>query len=103
MYKSTPDHADIYGFNAKNPLFIDSLYVNKNIRLKGIGTQVLKYIDDYAIKNGHDAIFGHVASKAVFTKDDRPTYFCDVDMIKNWLHSKGYAINDDNNDFHKKY
>jgi hypothetical protein len=101
MFDTKSEHAKEYGLYSVNPLYVQSLCITENQRLKGIGNKVLKYIDDYAIKNGHDVVFGHITQKAEFTKDNRQTFFCDIDMIKNWLHSKGYAINNDNNDFHK--
>ena len=57
--------------------------------------------EDYAYKNGYDVIFGYVAENSSFSKDSRETYYCDVDMIKNWLYRNGYAINDLTNEFHK--
>ena len=101
MFDTKPEHAKEYGLDSVNPLFVQSLCITENQRLKGIGNKVLQYIDDYAIKNGHDVVFGHITQKAEFTKDNRETFFCDTDMIKNWLHSKGYAIQTHNNDFHK--
>ena len=103
MFDTKPEHAKEYGLDSVNPLYVQSLCITENQRLKGIGNKVLKYIDDYAIKNGHDLVFGHITQKAEFTKDNRQTFFGDIDMIKNWLHSKGYAINNDNNDFHKMF
>jgi hypothetical protein len=101
MYGSITEHTNEYGIEAVNPLFIKHLSIEESHRLKGIGNKVIKYLDDYAEKNEHDVIFGHITQKAEFTKDDRETFFCDTDMIKNWLHSKGYAIQTHNNDFHK--
>jgi hypothetical protein len=101
MYGSVTEHTNEYGIEAVNPLFIKHLSIEESHRLKGIGNKVIKYLDDYAEKNEHDVIFGHITQKAEFTKDDRETFFCDTDMIKNWLHSKGYAIQTHNNDFHK--
>jgi hypothetical protein len=101
MYRSVTEHTNEYGIEAVNPLFIKHLSIEESHRLKGIGNKVIKYLDDYAEKNEHDVIFGHITQKAEFTKDDRETFFCDTDMIKNWLHSKGYAIQTHNNDFHK--
>ena len=101
MFDTKPEHAKEYGLDSVNPLYVQSLCITENQRLKGIGNKVLQYIDDYAIKNGHDLVFGHITQKAEFTKDNRETFFCDTDMIKNWLHSKGYAIQTHNNDFHK--
>jgi GNAT superfamily N-acetyltransferase len=101
MFDTKPEHAKEYGLDAKKPLYIETLCVAENERNKGVGEKVLSYIEKYAIENGHDLIFGHITQKAKFTKDKRETFFCDIDMIKNWLHSNGYAINNENNDFHK--
>jgi len=102
MFETKPEHAKEYGLNSvNNPLYFQSLCIKENQRLKGIGNKVLKYINNYAIKNRHDIVFGHITQKAEFTKDNRQTFFCDTDMIKNWLYSNGYAINKNNNDFHK--
>ena len=101
MFDTKPEHAKEYGLDSKKPLYVQTICVSENERLKGIGNKVLQYIDDYAIKNGHDVVFGHITQKAQFSKDNRETFFCDIDLIKHWLHSKGYAINSDNNDFHK--
>jgi len=101
IYNTAPEHAKEYGLDSVNPLYVQSIYVSDNSRLKGIGKKVLAYIDKYAIKNGHDVIFGHITQKAKFTKDKRETFFSDIDMIKNWLHSNSYAINQNNNDFYK--
>ena len=101
MFDTKPEHAKEYGLDAKKPLYIETLCVAENERNKGVGEKVLSYIEKYAIENGHDLIFGHITQKAKFTKDKRETFFCDIDMIKNWLHSNGYAINNENNYFHK--
>jgi GNAT superfamily N-acetyltransferase len=101
FYETTPEHAKEFGIEAKKPLYVKNLCVSENERLKGIGKKVLNYLEDYARKNRNDVIFGYVARKASFTKDSRQSFFCDVDMIKNWLHNNGYAINEENNDFHK--
>ena len=101
IFATKPEHAKEYGLDSVNPLYVQSLCITENQRLKGIGNKVLQYIDDYAIKNGHDLVFGHITQNAEFTKDNREIFFCDTDMIKNWLHSKGYAIQTHNNDFHK--
>lgn len=101
IYDTTPEHAKEYRIYVEKPLFVQNICVDENERLKGIGKGVLDYLDDYARKNGNDVIFGHIAEKASFTKDSRQSHFCDVDMIKNWLHNNGYAVNDENNDFHK--
>jgi GNAT superfamily N-acetyltransferase len=101
MTDTTPKHAKEYGLQSLNPLFVQTICVSESKRLKGLGKKALSYIEKYAIENGHDLIFGHIIEKAKFTKDQRKTFFCDIDMIKNWLHSNGYSINDENNDFHK--
>ena len=101
MYNSVSEHTAEYGLDAKNPLFIKHLSIAESHRLKGIGNKVLKYLDDYAKKNKNDIIFGHIPNDSVFTQDSRQTYLSDVDMIKYWLHHKGYSIQEDNNDFHK--
>jgi hypothetical protein len=101
FYETTPEHAKEFGIEAKKPLYVKNLCVSENERLKGIGKKVLNYLEDYARKNRNDVIFGYVSRKASFTKDSRQSFFCDVDMIKNWLHNNGYAINEENNDFHK--
>jgi len=101
FYKTTTKHAKEFGIDSKKPLYIQELCVSENYRLKGIGTKILNYLNEYAINNGNDVIFGYVANKSKFTKDSRRTFFSDVDMIKWWFSNNGYAINDDNNDFHK--
>ena len=104
MYRSVTEHTNEYGIEAVNPLFIKHLSIKESHRLKGIGNKVIKYLDDYAEKNEHDVIFGHITQKAEFTKDNRTGYFTeftDIDWIKHWLFRKGYAIQTHNNDFHK--
>jgi len=101
MYRSVTEHTNEYGIEAVNPLFIKHLSIAESHRLKGIGNKVIKYLDDYAEKNEHDVIFGHIPNESVFTKDSKKTNFSDVEMIKYWLHDKGYAIQTHNNDFHK--
>ena len=101
FYETTLEHAREYGLISKNPIYLQTIFVSENSRLKAVGKQVLNYLENYAKKNGNDLIFGHINNKSEFTKDDRETFFSDIDMIKYWLHNKGYAINEDNNDFHK--
>jgi 8-oxo-dGTP pyrophosphatase MutT (NUDIX family)/GNAT superfamily N-acetyltransferase len=101
FYATTSQHAKEYGIECKNPLYLKSLCVKDSHRLKGIGKKALQYIDNYAKENNYDVIFGHISQKAEFTKDERQSFFCDVELIKYWLHEQGYAINPDNNDFHK--
>jgi hypothetical protein len=101
MFDTKPEHAKKYGFDVKNPLYIQSICIQENERLKGIGKKVFQYIDEYAIKNGHDLIFGHITQKANFTKDSRQTNLCDIDLIKEFLIKSGYKIIEGNNDFYK--
>jgi DNA polymerase III sliding clamp (beta) subunit (PCNA family) len=101
FYKTTPTHAKEYGIECKNPIYIQTLYITKENRLNGLGKKTLKYLDDYCKKNGNDVIFGHISNEVEFTKDERTSYFSDVELMKYWLQDNGYAINDDNNDFHK--
>lgn len=104
MFATKPEHAKEYGLDSVNPLFVQSLNVNENKRLKGVGKKVLQYIDDYAIKNGHDVVFGHINKKATMKKDNRTGYFTeftDIDFIKHWLFRNGYNVNRETNDFYK--
>lgn len=100
MYRSVTEHTNEYGIEAVNPLFIKHLSIEESHRLKGIGNKVIKYLDDYAEKNEHDVIFGHIPNESVFTSKNI-SILSDIDMIKIWLHDKGYAIQTHNNDFHK--
>jgi GNAT superfamily N-acetyltransferase len=101
FYESTSEHAKEYGLKASKPIFFKHLSVDKNKRNRGNGKGLLNIIEEYAEKNDVDLIFGHIPNNAEFTKDSRLTFFSDVEMIKNWFHNNGYAINTDNNDFHK--
>jgi GNAT superfamily N-acetyltransferase len=102
VYPTTPKHANLYGLKSENPLYIQTIFISENQRLKGIGKKVLKYLNDFAIENGHDVMFGHITQKASFSKDDsRESNLDDVAMIKNWLQSNGYEICEGNNDFYK--
>ena len=101
MFATKPEHAKEYGLDSINPLYVQSLYVNENDRLKGVGNKVLKYIDDYAIKKGHDVVFGHITQNAKFTKDLTETDSSDIDLIKSFLRKNGYETIESNNDFYK--
>ena len=91
MFSTTNEHSKIYGFDAENPLYIQSLIVSKSHRMKGIGTNVMNYIVDYADKNGHDLIFGNITQKA------EPN----IDVIKSMIVKSGFNTIDGNNDFYK--
>ena len=91
MFNTTPEHAKEYGFNSKNPLYLQSIYISQDYRLKGIGSQVFEHIIDYAEKNEHDLIFGHITQKA------EPN----IDVIKKILNDNGFNTIDGNNDFYK--
>lgn len=101
MFDTKPEHAKEYGFDVKNPLYVQSICISESERLKGIGKKVLDYIDEYAVSNGHDLIFGHITQKANFTKDSRHTDSCDIDLIKEFLIKGGYSTIKGNNDFYK--
>ena len=104
FYPTNSEHAKEHNINAKNPLYIQNLKVKESERLKFIGKKVLLYLDEYAQKNGHDVIFGYISQKATMTKDNRTGYFTvftDIDYIKHWLFRNGYAVNSEDNDFHK--
>jgi GNAT superfamily N-acetyltransferase len=70
----------LYGLKSENPLYIQTIFISENQRLKGIGKKVLKYLNDFAIENGHDVMFGHITQKASFSKDG----------IMHYYQSKGY-------------
>jgi GNAT superfamily N-acetyltransferase len=101
FYETTPEHAREYGFNVSKPIFFKHLLVDINKRNRGNGKALLDMVQEYAEKNNYDLIFGYIPNDAEFTKDDRKSFFSDIEMIKNWLFRNGYAINPENNDFHK--
>jgi hypothetical protein len=92
MFDTKPEHAKQYGLDSINPLYVQTLSVTKNKRLQGIGNKVLQYINDYAIKNGHDVVFGHITQKA------EPN----IDILKSMLIKSGFNTCEGNNDFYKK-
>ena len=89
MYDTTPEHAKEYGLNANNPLYIQRIFVNENDRNKGLGKEVLQYVDKYAKDNGHDLIFGHIEQKA------------NPSRVKILLEKNDYTTIVGNNDFYK--
>jgi hypothetical protein len=101
FYETTPEHAKEYGIQANKPFYVQNLIVIEKERLKSIGKKVLHHLDNYAIENGNDVIFGYLADKSSFSRDSRQSFYSDIDMIKNWLHNNGYAINNETNEFHK--
>lgn len=74
FYETTTEHAREYGLISKKPIYLQTIFVSENSRLKGVGKQVLDYLENYAKNNGNDLIFGHINNKAQFTKDDRETF-----------------------------
>ena len=102
FYETTTEQAKEYGLKASKPIFFKHLLVDDKKRNTGNGKQLLKMVEEYAQKNNCDLIFGHIPNDAQFTKDStRLNFFTETEMIKNWLHDNGYAVNQDNNDFHK--
>lgn len=102
LFNTDLKHAREYGFiSVEKPLYLAFMNVLPEYRLQGYGTKLLKYIEAFARLNYYDIVFGHIKPKSEFTKDDRITTFSDVEIIKYWLHDRGWAVNNDNNDFHK--
>jgi len=91
MYDTKPEHAEIYGLKSKRPLYFQRVFVDEKQRLNGLGTKILKYLDEYAKSNNHDLIFGHIAEKS------EPN----VKVIKTMLEKAGYTTIEGNNDFYK--
>jgi GNAT superfamily N-acetyltransferase len=102
FYETTTEQAKEYGLKASKPIFFKHLLVDEKKRNTGNGKQLLKMVEEYAENNNCDLIFGHIPNDAQFTKDaTRLNFFTETEMIKNWLHDNGYAINTDNYHFHK--
>ena len=102
FYETTTEQAKEYGLKASKPIFFKHLLVDEKKRNTGNGKQLLKMVEEYAENNNCDLIFGHIPNDAQFTKDStRLNFFTETEMIKNWLHDNGYAINTDNYHFHK--
>lgn len=97
---SKPEHAKEYGIEAKKPLYLKRLWVDEGCRNKGEGTKLLNEIEQYAKNNDCDIVFGHIPQKSEFTKN-KESYLDNVTCIKQWLSERGYAVNDNTNDFHK--
>jgi GNAT superfamily N-acetyltransferase len=89
VYDTTPEHAKEYGLIAYNPLYIQRIFVNENDRNKGLGKEILQYLDKYAKDNGNDLIFGHIQQKA------------NPSRVKSLLEKNGYTTIVGNNDFYK--
>lgn len=102
-YISKKEHSDTYGIKAVKPLYIQRLWVNSACRNKGLGSKLLNEIEQYAKNNDCDIVFGHITQKSDFTRKSPEylKYLNDVICIKQWLADRGYATNDENNDFHK--
>lgn len=96
--KAKKEHSDIYGLDSDNPLFIQHLCIDTKSREKGFGSEVLEHIEDYAINNNHDMIFGHISSKSAYGKED----VCDPEKVKGWMKKRGYKIAPNTNDFYKE-
>ena len=84
MYDAEPKHAKIYGFDAEKPLYIENIISVPN-------EKDIKYILEYASKNGNDVIFGHIA----------PEQPDDIELIKSMLVKSGFNTIEGNNDYYK--
>jgi len=101
FYITNKEHAKEYGIIAEKPLYIQSINI-LDVDMKGEGSNALKEIEQYAKDNNCDVVFGHISQKAKFYGDIKDCDFCtDVDKIKKWFIDKGYAVNQETNDFHK--
>jgi GNAT superfamily N-acetyltransferase len=89
FYDTTIAHAKEYGIESKKPLYLKRIFVSENNRNKGLGKKLIKYLYDFAVENGNDVIFGHIATKSSY-----------IEILKNLLLENGYTINDKNNDFY---
>jgi GNAT superfamily N-acetyltransferase len=89
FYDTTIAHAKEYGIESKKPLYLKRIFVSENNRNKGLGKKLIKYLYDFAVENGNDVIFGHIATKASY-----------IEILKHLLLVNGYTINDKNNDFY---
>lgn len=84
LYETSSEHALEYGIIAKKPLYVIGIFeVIADIQ------NILERVDEYAKKNANDLVFGHIAN------------LLNIEVIKYWLHENGYAVNQENNDFHK--
>ena len=101
FYETTSEQAKELGFKASKPLLLKHISVDKIKRNRGNGKALLEMIQEYAEKNKCDLIMCSISQDAEFTKDETVCFLPDVEIIKWWLHRNGYAINPDNNDFHK--
>lgn len=91
MYDTKPEHAETYGFESSNPLFVQKISFVGIEQNKKAQENLLEYIDEYAKANNHDLIFGHIAEKA------EPN----VKVIKDMLQKADYTTIEGNNDFYK--
>jgi GNAT superfamily N-acetyltransferase len=89
FYDTTIAHAKEYGIESKKPLYLKRIFVSENNRNKGLGKKLIKYLYDFAVENGNDVIFGHIATKSSYKE-----------ILKHLLPENGYTINDKNNDFY---
>ena len=45
FHQTTPEHAKEYGLKCETPIYLETLFVQENSRLKGIGKRVLIYLE----------------------------------------------------------
>lgn len=96
--ESIPEHAKIYGFESKKPLYIQHLCVPTEKRNNGEGSKIIQELEDFARENQYDYLFGHISTKAKYGKED----VCDVQKIRKWLEKRGYKTSEKTNDFYKQ-
>ena len=88
LYETSPEHAFEYGLIAKKPLYLIGIFeVIADIQ------NILERVDENAKNNGNDLVFGHIHAPA--------SKKYSIELIKYQLHNNGYAVNQENNDFHK--
>lgn len=102
IYCTTTEHAEKHGLKCNNPMFIKEIWVDEEKRNKGNGRKLLEIIEEFAIKNQCDLIFGNIPQDAKFLpQNENKTNVSDRELLKYWFHNKGYSVHVDNYDFHK--
>lgn len=89
VFDTSPEHAKIYGLNSQKPMFVSKIFIADHLINDGIGNDVIKWLDNYAKKNGHDLIFGHIEQKS------------NPPQLKILLEKNGFSTIECNDDFYK--